>query len=425
MAERAKTKKQQERGMNAWLKRNWLLLLFIAAIAIYVIVECVSALSVRTETQTAEVSTVYNTITATALAVRDEDVLETSSSAVVVPMVSSGEKVGKNGRVAMVFASAEAAAQYSEYTETREKLEYYAGMEAKSVGTANSAESMNREINNALGEYIMATSSGNYDYETVTAAAEKLNDAITSRQILVGEDVDFSGTVKGLTDELNKIDLKKCEPTGYITTEDSGIFSTYTDALEGAFDYSAVTQWSVETLNENIKTASEAAPTGDFGKIINDFRWYICAVVTTEDIKDLEIGDTLEVVLKDSSRTLKCTVVAGAGDTALGQEETVLVLSSKNMDAALSELRVFDIEIRLAEYTGIMVPTQAVHVNEEGQRGVYVLLSSVETWRDVEVKFTGDGYSVLSYSNETENGIKLYDEIIISGKNLKEGKVDG
>ncbi len=425
MAERAKTERQQEKGFKAWFKRNWLLLLFIVAIAVYIIIECVNALSVRTETQTAEVSTVYNTITATALAVRDEDVLQTSESAVVVPMVSSGEKVEKNGKVAMVFASSEAAAQYSEYTEIEEKLEYYAGMEARSVGTANSAESMNREINNALGNYITATSSGNYDYETVAEAAAALNDAITARQILVGEDVDFSGTVKGLTDELNAIDLKSCEPTGYITTEESGIFSTHTDALEGAFDYETVTGWDVETLNENIKTASEAVPTGDYGKIINDFRWYICVPVKTEDIKEVEIGDTLEVVLKDFSRTLSCTVEAGAGDTVLGKEETVLVLSCKNMDASLSSLRVFDIEIRLGEYTGIMVPTEAVHVNEEGQRGVYVLLSSVETWRDVEVKFTGDGYSVLSYSNETENGIKLYDEIIISGKDLEEGKVYG
>ena len=62
-----------------------------------------------------------------------------------------------------------------------------------------------------------------------------------------------------------------------------------------------------------------------------------------------------------------------------------------------------------------------------------MLVSSVVKWRPAEVLYTGENFAVLTYDNKnydeksknkgTENGIKLYDQIIIQGKELHDGQV--
>lgn len=84
-------------------------------------------------------------------------------------------------------------------------------------------------------------------------------------------------------------------------------------------------------------------------------------------------------------------------------------------------MRLANIEIRVNSYTGIRVPSAAVHVNN-GERGVYALEASVVEWRSADVLYTDGDYVVLSYDPDSENGIKLYDQIIIQERSCMMGK---
>ncbi len=420
MSRRQKTKK--ENRFSAYMRSNALMILVILLVAAYIAVSCISVLNVKLETQTALPTTVYKTVNAEALVVRNETVLQNEGSSVIVPSVDDGEKVAKNGEVAMAFSSSENASLYSEYTEYQNEIEYYAAMENKTIGQVSDVESVDEDIVNALDNYIQSISD-KYDSDAAEKAADTLNDKITTRQILIGQDVDFSGAVKEITEKMNAINLDSCQPTSVITTDVSGTFSSYTDSLESAFPYDDITSVNEETLTKYINEAKNAAAdTASFGKLITDFTWYICADVPTEDVEDLSDGDSVEITLSESNEVLKCKIISGAEDTTLGQENTVLILSCDEMNSELAKLRLCNIDIRVGEYTGIMVPADAVHM-QDGEKGVYVLISSVVTWRNAEIKYTGDNYVILSYSNETDNGIILYDEIIINGKDLSDGKV--
>ena len=122
-----------------------------------------------------------------------------------------------------------------------------------------------------------------------------------------------------------------------------------------------------------------------------------------------------------------------------------------DMNSDVASMRLADIELRINSYTGIKMPSSAVHVNENGQKGVYALVGSVVEWRYTEVLYDGGNYVLLKYytsqdkeeakkkAEEQEkngdadastidltiydNGIKIYDEIIIQGKELHDGKV--
>ena len=85
-----------------------------------------------------------------------------------------------------------------------------------------------------------------------------------------GEDIDFSTVKQGLEQKLNAINLESCKPTGYVSTKESGIFSSYSDGCETAFDYKNIDKLDVNTLDKYIAQAKKAKKTDSLGKLITD-----------------------------------------------------------------------------------------------------------------------------------------------------------
>lgn len=422
--------KRKRKKFSLISKQNIVAVLVILLIVVYVLAQCYTVLNVQFKTQTAVVSTVYDTIDAKALIVRDEQAVTADGSSVTVPVLNDGEKVQFGGRIAMQFSGSENAQRYSKYLELTEKLQYYSDMESQAVGQVTDVESLDKAILSDINDYIRCVASENIS--RTSNYEESLNDKFTRRQMLIGENIDFSSVTSALGSEISALDIGSANPTGYLTADNSGVFSTYSDGLESSFDYSKIEELNVETLNSYITSAENAQPSQAIGKIIKSFDWYFCTVVDTAELTEFKNGKTIEVALKNSSDVYKCKIVKGAGDTPLGEEKTVLVLKCNEMNSDITSLRLEDIQIRTAEHEGIKVPLDAVHI-EDNQKGVYVLVSSVVKWRPAEVLYTGENFAVLTYDNKnydeksknkgTENGIKLYDQIIIQGKELHDGQV--
>lgn len=411
----AKTKKKLK--LSAQQKQNAAIIFVVLLIAVYIAVELYGAFNVSLQTQTALVSTVYETIDAKALVVRDEHVVAGKDGAVTLASVGDCEKVMLGGEIAKTFSSAQDASEYSQYLQLQDELEYYANMESQSIGMATDVESLDDTILQDVNEYVRAAARGNT--KDVAEYASELNDRFTRRQILVGQDIDFSSVMNETEEKMSALNISR--PTGSITADSSGVFSSYTDGLEGAFEYDSVSKLDVDTLNSWIEQAESAQAAGGIGKLITSFDWYFCAVVNAADISELENGDSVDIAVSGTDSVYDCKIISGA-EPELGAEQTVLVLSCDDINSDTASMRLADIEIRVASHTGIRMPSAAVHVNS-GERGVYALVASVVEWRSAEVLYTDGDYVILSYDADSDGGIKLYDQIIIQGKDLHDGKV--
>ena len=419
MAKEQKEKIKKVNKLSASQKQSVAIIFILLLIIVYVAVQCYSVMNVRLQTQTALLSTVYEEVEATALVIRDEHIVSAQGGGVTVPSVSNGEKVKNGGELAKVFGSTENAAAYASYLELEAELEYFAQMESQAVGQVTDVESLDADILQNVNSYIRSNSAK--DFVQSKDFASQLNDKFTRRQMLIGQDIDFASIVTEITSQMNEININSCKPTGYVSADASGIFSEYTDGLEQAFDFKNIEELDAETLQGYIESAQAAVPTEDMGKLITSFDWYMCALVNTADLAELQDGAKVDVAIKGTDKVIKCKIVSGA-DAQLGQEQSVLILKSTEMNSDIASLRVEDIQIRTKEYTGIKVSPNAVHI-KDGEKGVYALVSSVVEWRKADVLYTGKDFVVLSYSDEESGGIKLYDEIIIKGKELHDGKV--
>lgn len=390
----------------------------LIAIGIYIFVQCYNATHVDVQTITASTSTVYETIDASALVIRKENIITSDKSGVTVPCVDDGGKVKANGNIAMVFSSQEDAQNYSNALSLQSQLDYYIELENKSAGSATDVASIDKDIVSDVNTYIRNAS--NYSTGVLEQDALSLNDKLTRREIMIGESIDFTTVKSDLQQQLNAIGSSS--PTGYVTTENSGIFSSYTDGCEDLFDYDNVSSIDVATLDSYMEKVSSAKKTDCLGKLITDYEWYFCCKVTADQIKGIDDGDTLSVAIKDSDKVIECQVVSGA-TVDLGVTESVLVLKSSQMDSAITAMRVEDIEIRYNEYTGFKVPSTAVHVDDDGNKIVYALVANQVTARTGEIIYSTKDYVIFEYDPENSDSIRLYDQIITQGKDLRDGKV--
>lgn len=418
----AASKKQKvNKNPDAIKKDVAAIILVLMIIAGYIFVECYKATHVDVETITAVTSTVYDTIEAKALVVRNEHIVDSNTNAVTAACVADGEKVKVGGNIAMEFSSEENAKAYSSLQSLHSELDYYVELESRSAGIATDVETIDKDIISDVNGYVRASALNSMD--KLSAYTDDLNDKLTRRQMIIGEEIDFSSVKSSLQGQINEINADSCKPTGYLTTEESGIFSSYSDGFETAFDYENIEKLDVDTIRNYIEMVEGTQKNdGAFGKLITAYEWYFCAIVDADAVKDIENGSSIDVAIKDSDKVIKCQVLSGA-DVPLGAEETVLVLKSSQMDSEITSMRLEDIEIRYKSYSGFKVPASAVHIDDNGNKCVYALVANQVSQREGEIVYSTKDYMLFAYDPDNCNSIRFYDQIITKGKDLHDGKV--
>lgn len=398
-------------------KGNWLIISVVVLIVLFVVIQFYKVTHIELKTQTATVSTVYDKASSEALFIRDESVVEKAATGVTVPCFEDGDKINVKGNVAMQFSSSKAAANYSKYTDLTNQIKYYQTLEAQTVGQSANLETINEDIEQKVINY-----ADGLCRNKIGDTAQELDSVLVRRQLIIGEDVDLLSIIENLRDKRNSYSSFS-KPDKYIKTDESGVFSNYTDGYENIIDFDKAEETSVDEFKSALSAVDKSKDVADnVGKLVTSYTWYVQTLVSTDTVKNLENGDYVNIVLKDdSSKEFKAEIVSGA-DVSLGQKQTLLVLKLNEMDADIAKLRKAEIEIRRNKYEGIKIPSEALHV-VNGKKGVYVLIASQIKFREVNIIYSDDDYVLAEYDESNTNSIHLYDKIITQGKDLKDGKV--
>ena len=100
------------------------------------------------------------------------------------------------------------------------------------------------------------------------------------------------------------------------------------------------------------------------------------------------------------------------------------------MDSDIARLRTEDVEIVINETDGIRVNKSAVRVIN-GVQGVYVLTGNIVRFKKLDIIYTGEDYVISKmikedvYDKNKVPYLKIYDAVILEGKDLKDGKLIG
>ena len=355
-------------------------------------------------------------ITTSGFLVRSEQLVSADTGDIVILTRSEGEKVGKDQAVASTYRNEAARSRQLQIDELTKELSQMRYAYAFSSSDLESA-TLDTDILHVMNQITAAAS--RRDYTAADQAAEDVKPSIL-RRYLSGSDAEVLWTrITAAQARLEALEAEAGSESGTVFAPVSGYFSGVTDGLESELTPTALQTISVEKLAEYEDAGHRE--TGAIGKLVTSQKWYFAAIVPSLNVKDLEVGDRIDVNFAyDFYQTVRMKI-----ERVSSPEEgrCILVLSSESFIQNAVSARSQTADLIFQDLSGLRVPKTAIYVTEDGQSGVYVLEGAEAKWKPIEVLCdNGDSFIVKLDKSSTKN-LWPEDEIILTAGEVYNGKV--
>ena len=365
------------------------------AVACYIGVYLYSALTNTFVTTKAISYAIEETLPAQGYIVRTETVLSNVGTA-VLPIVGEGEKVAAGQAIAVEYMNTGALEMASEIRSLTMRI---AQLEASR--TSGDAASL---------EAIIALSSAVYSKDFKDLDEISLN--IETSIFKVEDDI------SALKSRLNDL-TRRSVGTRTVHAEVSGTFSHVVDGFEH-IGPDMIKDTIPTDLSAHFETPYD---TRGAGKLITEFTWYYVAVMDYTDATQLTAGQSKAVQFFGAYQAVVNMLVESVGKRE--GDSCVVVFSSDQGIHNVAQLRELRADVIFAVITGIRVPKEAIHLDDDGTEYIYLQTSGYAEKVKVErLAESGDSYLVR---DGAENGtpLRVDSTIIVKANNLYHGKVVG
>ncbi len=388
----------------------------VVCVAAFLIYQYYASVYSSISTESAVAYEQIDGIDAVATFIRNEVAVTDDTKGTIHFLVTNGEKIAKGGTIANVYENNSASAAASRIEEIDKQLELIAEIEGYNDSTAVDVDTINERINGYLNSFIYKTADSRFG--DVDTDASDLLTMMTRKQVATGEQNDFSALKDSLSSERNELSKNVGTPKGYIYSDTAGYFVSNADGCEAALTTENLDIYTPEYI-KNLK--EEDVNRNVIGKIVCDYEWYIAVPVDLNDSRYFRLGDTIEVKTDISSGARLSTTVQQINNSE-SDDEAILLLRCNEMNSELASVRTAAVTVVKSEHSGIMVKSDAIRI-VEGKTGVYVVSGLEAKFVEAEIIYSGEGYHVCAMNTSDSSKLRLYDKIIVKGRNLYDGKI--
>lgn len=407
--------------------RNRLLKILAAAsaviIAVFFAAEVYSLTTKTYSTQTAYEQTVLETVDAEMFVIRDETLLESNASGTFVQVADNGERVSRGSTIAAFFTSETAAHNYVKIESLNSQLDVYEAIESQTRLENVDVEKLQNQAKTDFDDILDAVY--NNDYSNLEELKLSYSENASKRQKSLGQSVDCSAKITEITDEISRLQ-KNVTPGSIITAENSGYYVGSSDGFENLITVEEIDSLTADKLNSALKADKAEISENSIGKIINGYNWYIATVIDSAKAVGMSDGKSIKLVLGDSTDDTVQTTVYSL--ETVKDNKTLIVFKCNLMNDKLASLRKVSGKVVIDEHTGLKISREAVRFDEEGNAGVYVRRANIVNFRSLNIIYSEESFVVAADTQDFKSDYKhleLYDEVIISGKELSNGMVIG
>ncbi len=387
----------------------------IVLAAIFIINQLIAVFYNPVETDSAIYYTSTDGFNITGIIMRNEKLVTYDNSGVKHFIISDGNRVAKNGVIANVYDSSDASIKVSQLESVNKKIKDIEDILGYNDIEAANLDLMNSRIDERVNELIISSSVG--DFSLVSEKADELLSAINRKQAALGETADFSEQLAALKAQLN-ITLPTSK--SQILAEESGYFVSKTDGYENVFKTDNLDNITPEFIEG---ASPEGETKNTIGKIVSDYEWYIAANVSINESLNYKEGEELKILTAvKTSPELAVTVKKINISEVSGK--AVVIFACNEMNSELASMRSGPMTVVKAQFSGLRVPRKALRV-VDSVRGVYVLSGMQIKFVPVNIIYSNDSFIICEKVNENGNVLKLYDRVVVKGKNLYDGKIVG
>ncbi len=355
-------------------------------------------------------------IETTGIIIREETLVKSTTDGTLHFAVSDGDKIAKGGVIAYIYDGDLASANATKIAELESQLEKFEEIEGYNNISAVDLGTVNAKINGYFNDFVYNTSLGKFD--DISDSVSGLLTMMTRKKVATGEQTDFSAIKESIRSQIASLSENSGNAKGNIKASVSGYFVSVQDNYEGILTTKDMSIYTPDFFN-GLEAGEKQ--TDVIGKIVYDYKWYIACIVPINDSKFYKIGETV---------TLKTTIASNPRLTATVErvnlsptgDNAVIIFSCSEMSSELATMRSGAITIIKNEYSGLRVNSKALRV-VDGTTGVYIVSGLESRFVAANILYSNDDYAICEINNSDSSRLRLYDEVIVKGKNLYDGKI--
>lgn len=362
-----------------------------------------------TDIFTVEEGMVYLEETDVGYIIRDEQVVKGENYKNGMEQIKTEGEKAANGESIFRYYSKNEDNLIEQIAELDEKIQ-----EVMSKQTNLSSSSDVILIENQIDEKVEELSNLT-DVTKMSECKKEINELVTKKANIIGEKSPSGSYLKQLEEQRTALENELNSGAEYITAPRSGIVSYKVDGLEETLtpqNFSTLSKEYLESLN--LKTGKIIATSDESGKIINNFECYIATISSSEEAKNAQIGDDVQIRLSNN-------VEIDAEIEYLSQEnedEVLIVLKIDRQIEELTNYRKISFDLIWWSYSGLKVPNQAI-IEQDGLHYVVRNRAGYLSKILVNVKKQNDKYSIVSnYTTDELRELGFTDSQIVNSKTL-------
>jgi multidrug efflux pump subunit AcrA (membrane-fusion protein) len=382
--------------------------LIVAALLVWLGIYAYQAMNDPYRTVPVTGLSIRDTVEVRGIVAREEQVLYSVYSSVRINL-AEGTRVSAGGTVAEAYDSEEALLRAVRMAELRSEAEELTALLGQT--SAENTQQTDSEIQSGIRK--LRQSVYEQDFSTAEAISQVLQTQVFAA---FSNPSDVRRRLQEISDELGRLEQDRSARSDPITAPVSGLYSGTVDGWE-ELGYSRLKQIGPGELSALLRE-EHSAPAWSLGKLVSGSKWYFAALVDAGEADRLYGRKEITVRFGRYYGEQLTMHVEWLSPEENGQR-ALLLSCGEHMSDVLS-MRYQDAELVLSEEAGLRIPRKGLHVDEEGRACVYVQTALLAEKKLVQVQRDFDDYYLV-----TSDTLRAGDQVIVSAKNLYEGKVVG
>lgn len=370
-------------------------------------------------------------VEASGILVRDERLLESGGSYVDL-VLDEGEKAAAGDTLARIYSDPSALDTVSAIRSLSaeiEQLQYALDTGTQTVDTSR----LDGQVAASMISLRALCAKG--DLSALEDAALELRTAVFRRDYTYGDlgaADQLSSLIADKQSQLTQLERTLSQVSRTVRAPAAGVFSGEPDGYESLITPAMLSTLTAEQLSALMARPAPARPDA-VGKLITGSVWYLAALLPGGNELGLTEGRSYTVTF---SRDYYGDVTMKLERIAVGEDATLVILSTRDHLADTTLLRVQSVDLTARRLEGIRVPSKALRVRtetvtredgstyEENTYGVYTVVGSQAEWQTVNVLYAGDTYYLVEAADlSATRRLRAGDTVILSAAGVYDGKV--
>lgn len=416
---------QRRAQRNKKKKRNWTIKVIGVVLFVYLFLSVIFTMYSGVTTTIALKGVVEEEIMADGYIFRDQKLIKAPTVGYLECRVDEGERVTEEQAIAYIYTGEYDAERFQKMQEIGDEIARLEGNDSSQSSYADHSVLVEQKISVAARD--LADLRQNRDLEEVRKYKDQIDLLLKKKEAMEsGEKTDPQSELQALKDELQALEDSTGGTKLTLRAPMAGVFSTRIDGLEEKLSMElaeTVTPAYLAELDRITLRKEEAIVENEpVCKVINNYGWCFAASINEEQAESLSVGQGIRLRFFDMSDTMVYGTIRSISQEEKGKV-AISVYTNRYVEGIYGLSRA-SAAIVTTSVEGIKLPVESLHV-KDGQTGVYVLRLDVARFVPVHVRYKNDEWAVVRAVLDTsaEYKLQIYDEVIVSAKNLEDGKV--